>query len=252
MKQRNKYDIAVEELASRFRNIPNFNLTQEDEVGRKLFLFIIKRLSELNSLKTLFLQIYIPKTNEFIASENREISKSQYKKLLSLSKIELNENYYEIIRLGYVGMFHKYESFIQELISQAEDFVNNSIDPPTSLLVFCKEKFNYDPRDCKKSQFIEKINWICNCIKHKDGFPIKSPKPLVFENLNENERLKFTKDNFKSDLEILLTHYNIMLQMILSIGIYMIFLSRDYEDLSFINASQEIKGTIEKMILELQ
>lgn len=63
------------------------------------------------------------------------------------------------------------------------------------------------------------LNWVCICNKHYDGYPRKKGKPLEFEHHIENEKLKLTKENFINDIELLIKHYQIMLQMVFSIAV---------------------------------
>lgn len=184
MKQGNKYDSFIEDLATRFSNIPNFNLTQDDESGRRLFLFVVKRISELHSFKILLLNYYIPQSSRAIADDLNELRKSKYKQFIIFNEDEIHENYYETIRLGYVGLFHKYENFITDLIHQAEFFLLNEWQISESLNLYIKSRFKCDLLDWKNSSFIHRINWICNCVKHKDGYPLKPNKP-AFASLDE-------------------------------------------------------------------
>jgi hypothetical protein len=63
-----------------------------------------------------------------------------------------------------------------------------------------------------------KINWICNCEKHYDGFPKKIPKPFGCEHYPENKRLELTVTDFKNDCEKLLDKCPIYLTMYLTIA----------------------------------
>ena len=61
--------------------IPNFNLTQEEGTGKIIFDFVIKRLAEIHSLKTLFISYYLPAASEAVADDLTEIQTSKYKSL---------------------------------------------------------------------------------------------------------------------------------------------------------------------------
>ncbi|MBC7748728.1 MAG: hypothetical protein H7Z76_09175 [Methylotenera sp.] len=115
----NKYDIFIESLTKQFSAIPNFHLTQEDGPGKILFNGMVKRIAELNSLKSLYINYYIPTALKATNDDIIEISKSKYESLISLTEQDLKENYYETVRLGYVAAYHKYEIFIKELIARA-------------------------------------------------------------------------------------------------------------------------------------
>ncbi len=112
----NPIDLLVERLADNFAKVKDFDKLQDSEEGKKLFDLIIKSTSEMENFQSLFLNYYIPSSNRSIADSWNQISKSKYKHLLNISKDQLKENLYETIRLGYVGLFHKYESYLKALI----------------------------------------------------------------------------------------------------------------------------------------
>ena len=141
MKKNNKYDLLIDSLANEFSKIKNFNLTQEDEIGKKLFNFIIKRIGEIHSFKTLFSQYYLPAASKSVVDSLNEISKSKYKNVLQISKEELKENYYETIRLAYVGMFHKYENYMEDLIFHTELLYSDSYTSEISLTQYMKNRW---------------------------------------------------------------------------------------------------------------
>jgi hypothetical protein len=187
---------------------------QDDETGKKLFNFIVKRIAEIHSFKSLFTHYYLPAASKAVVDDLNEIQKSKYKHLLIISREELKENYYETIRLGYIGMFHKYENYIADLILHAEllAFDENEISLP--LTKYVEQEFNYKIKDWKISPTINRLNWISNCNKHYDGYPKKEPKHPSYSHLPDNERMKFTKDDFVKDIEALIKHYTSILQTV--------------------------------------
>lgn len=247
MKQRNKYDALIEDLTRLFMDIPNFNLTQEDESGHRLFLFVVKRISELQSFKILFINHYIKQSAQVMADDLKELKKSKYNQLIVLTQDEMHENTYETIRLGYVGLFHKYENFINDLIYQAELYLRNEWQISDPLQAYIKAKFHYGLKDWKRSSLIHRINWICNCVKHKDGFPVKPEKPTSLAHLPENERIKLNKDELKSDINRLEQHYILMLSLVLFIVLYRI----TFDIVPSNNAIEEEQQKLEQQIFEM-
>lgn len=214
MKPQNRYDIFIEKLSKEFAQIKNFHLTQEEGDGKVILNFIVKRLAEINSFKALFTHYYLPAASKSVVDELNEIQKSKYRHLIVITKEELKENYYETIRLAYIGMFHKYENYIDDLIVHSELLISDLNETGQSLPKYVEQNFNYKIKDWKNSPTISRLNWISICNKHYDGYPRKEPTPLVYQHLSKSERMKFTKEDFISDIDSLITHYTILLQTV--------------------------------------
>jgi hypothetical protein len=179
VKKQNRYDIFIDNLSQEFSKINNFQLTQEEGNGKTVFNFVIKRIAEINSLKSLFVNYYLPAASKAVIDDLNEIQKSKYRYLISLSKEDLKENYYKTIRLGYIGMFHKYENYIDDLISKSELLISDLNENGLSLGKYCELHFNYKIKDWRNSPTISRLNWISICNKHYDGFPYKLQIPVI-------------------------------------------------------------------------
>ena len=214
MKKLNKYDNLIEKLSAEFSKIKNFHLTQDDEKGKKIFTFLIKRLAEIYSFKTLFTHYYLPAASKSVIDDLNELSKSKYKHLIQISREELKENYYETIRLAYIGMFHKYENYLDDLIIHAELLISELDESEVSLTKYVEQNFQHKIKDWKSSPTISRLNWISNCNKHYDGYPRKTPKHSSYLHLPDNEKMKFTKDDFIRDIDMLISHYTLSLQTV--------------------------------------
>lgn len=230
MKPQNRYDIFIEKLSKEFAQIKNFHLTQEEGDGKVIFNFIVKRLAEINSFKTLFTQYYLKAASRSVIDDLNEIQKSKYRHLIVITIEDLKENYYETIRLGYIGMFHKYENYVDDLILHSELLISELNETGKTLPKYIEENFNYKIKDWKNSPTISRLNWISICNKHYDGYPRKKPVPLIYQNLPENERMKFTNENFIADIDLLISHYTILLQTVFFFAIHkMTFEGETYE-----------------------
>lgn len=65
-KTKTRFDTFVEKLTIEFSKIKNINLLTEDEKTNKLWKYFINVIFELNSIKGLYIRIYVPQTNKFI------------------------------------------------------------------------------------------------------------------------------------------------------------------------------------------
>ena len=186
-KKINAFDIIIEKLSDNFSKINNFHLLHESDEGKKLFDLIVKQISELEGFQTLFLNYYIPASNRAAADGWNQISNSKYRHLIGISKSDLKENVYETIRLGYVGLFHKYESYLKALV-EAANFLLKDLNEEGNLLSiekYCKKELGVDIyRSHHKFSITKRVNYISNCIKHYDGLPIKEPVHVDFTNVN--------------------------------------------------------------------
>ena len=140
-KKVNSIDLLIENLQKEFSKIPNFELTQNIPLGKKLFDFVVRFVSEFHSYQDLFVQFYLPASLKSIQTFKRELKFSKYKQFFNLTEDEYKENSFETVRLGYVGAFHKYASFLKNLIPMIDEFfkeidfqamLNKSIKPPLS------------------------------------------------------------------------------------------------------------------------
>lgn len=215
-KRQNPFDLLVEKLVEDFSKIPNFDLTQKDETANKLFNTIIFRIADISSFKELVLQHYVPATNKAIFESEQQILQSRYRHLLNISKTDLRETLYQTIRLSYVGLFHKLESFINEVVKMAGLVIEDTEGEPVDK--YAKRKFGFDIRDWQQFFVTHKINWVCNCVKHYDGFPLKSLKPFLCEHLPEDKRLELTPQDFKFDAELLIKFCPVYLQIMFMIA----------------------------------
>ncbi|WP_428742335.1 hypothetical protein [Tenacibaculum sp.] len=226
MKKQNSIDLIVENLLKEFSKIKDFELTQNDPMGNKFFNFVVRLVSEFRAYQNLFIQYYLPASRNSINETKREIKHSKYKDFFHITEEEFKENYYETIRLGYVGAYHKYEGYIKRLLPLMDEFFKdldfeNEFIPLENYL---KNEFGIVLKKTVNNFHItKKINWISNCVKHYDGFPIKEPIPKEFEYLSKEKKIQIESKEFKSDMESLITHNNLMLSTFFLIGFHQFF-----------------------------
>ncbi|NRT15827.1 hypothetical protein HNP99_002187 [Flavobacterium sp. 28A] len=223
MKKQNSIDLLVETLSTEFSKIKNFELTQEDPLGNKIFTFIVKHSSELNSFKNLFVHYYLPASIKSSQDFTRELKFSKYKHLINIDNEELKENYFETIRLGYVGAFHKYESYIKNITVLMNEFFSNLFENEKYLDIETYLKTNFQielKKTITKFHTTEKINWISNCVKHYDGYPIKEPILKCFLHNDKNKKIQIEAKEFREDLEDLMKQNQLILSVLFLIGFH--------------------------------
>jgi hypothetical protein len=210
----NKFDTLVERLVTEFIKIPNFDLVSTDEIANKVFNIITFRIADVSSYQELVCQHFIPATNKAIFDFRKDFQNSQYKFLLKTKDLNFNETLYDTIRLAYVGLFHKLENYINDVIKIPDLIFSELYQTEDTVANWAKQKFNFNIKDWQQFYITHKINWVCNCVKHKDGLPIKEPKPIAFRHADETQRIRITPGEFKQDCELLIKFYPIYLQAI--------------------------------------
>jgi hypothetical protein len=219
--RKNNIDQLINKLAIEFSKIPNFDLTQTDEDGNRLFNFVVSKFSEIQDFRTLYQRYFIPSTNKAIVDAKKEIRSSFYKNLLNVTESQIMENHYDTIRLGYVGLFHKIENYIKDLLKEANLLYNNGKTGNNSIEEFFKKEYNFKFNNWYSDFWIQKINWISNCVKHYDGYPIKEPKYEYLKHLPENEKIRIDHKEFYKDIEYVAnTFYQFKLSQVLSLAVF--------------------------------
>ena len=208
----NKFDLLVERLVEEFIKIPNLDLLSTDDVGNRVFNIITFRISDIISYKELVCQHFVPATNKAIFEAQKDFKESKYNFLLKTSELDFKETLYDTVRLAYVGLFHKLENYINDVIKMPDLIFGELYETEGSVAKWAKEKFQFDIKNWQQFHIIHKINWICNCVKHKDGFPIKEPKPVGFQFADESKRIRLTPDDFKHDCDMLVKFYPVYIQ----------------------------------------
>jgi hypothetical protein len=200
----NPLDQLIANLVSEFLKIENFSLLYENSKAKQIFNFLVFRISDLVSYKTLVINSFLPAVSKEIAITKSHIQNSIYKSFIDKNNTDISDSYFETIRMAYVVVFHKYESFATELKSLMDIYSDDIEDKQGyTFEQFCKNHFNFKFTDWTFTRTVGKINWICNCIKHYDSKPLKSNPPIEFEYADPSEKMKITKEQFIEDVKYL-------------------------------------------------
>lgn len=176
-KQQTQFDALVENLVQEFTKIPNFDLTKTDEIANELFNKITFRISDITAYKDLVCSHFIPATNKAVFISKMDFQQSKYKHYLKATNIDFKETLNDTIRLSYVGLFHKLENYVNDVVEMANLILDDNHKSEISIEKWAKDNFDFNLKDWQQFETTFKINWIANCVKHKDGYPIKEPVP---------------------------------------------------------------------------
>jgi len=248
-KRHNPFDVLVDNLIIEFSKIKNFNLLSEDEKGREMFNFVSYRMAEIFSLKSLYSNAFLPAVNKEMVECVNQMKASKYKSIVVIDKDQIKETYYDTIRMGYVQLFHKLENFYKDLLKMANNLFNH--DSSISIEAYYKEKYKVDIlKNWKKNFLCEKVNWICNRVKHTDGFPDDNyPIEISKHNHPKNQRLRFEKEEFLNDIDFIQKFYITLMQIVFALGSIKMLMCDFKMDDEFIN--EDLKRKMNDMELHV-
>jgi hypothetical protein len=225
-KKNNRFDLLVEALTQKFSEIKNFEIINESERTRTIWNFLVQTIVEFNSIKSLFVGIYIPQTNKFRFEWKKEFSESIYSSFLKIDDRLWNYEVYKLIRVAYVTIFHQYESFAGNIFEVIDKNYIEFKDKSISLEQYAKIKFDFKvDKEWYINGLIKKVNWVCNSEKHNDGFPIATH---IFYRTNElkriihpeTEQIKIQSEELKQDIEWIVEIIQMVFQNIMMIALY--------------------------------
>jgi len=244
---RNSFDVLVENMTANFSKIENFDLVRTDEKAKKLFNMTVFRAAELSSYRNLIYHHFIPATNKAIVESKQTVLTSRYRLLIDIKMMDFQETLYDTIRLYYVGLFHKIENFVTEIGTMADMvFFDPNHEP---IFTWIKKNFDFDFKDWQRFPIFFRINWICNCVKHKDGYPVKLPKPAEFAQLDPSVRIRISAQDFKNDCDRVIEFYPVFMRYVMNFslargGLQGLFSVDDGQDAEFTRRNNETKDKL--------
>lgn len=219
-KKKAGFDTLVENFKREFEQVENFHLMQEDPMGKKAFDMIAFRTADIHSYMNLVTGGFIKAANQMIVKSKQDVKRSNYGKTISINEEDYRETLYETVRVSYIGMFHKIEAYVKDAVLLAELMVKESVEEEFDIRAHLKEHFGINDIGKCWQQFhaFHVVNWVANCAKHKDGYPLKEKTPLVYANLPKNQRMRLTKDDFVKDCQTVIDFYPKFLELVICMG----------------------------------
>jgi|SRR5450432_1753033 len=200
-KSTNQFDQMVDLFIGKFRNIENIELLQADALANSIFKKITYRIADLNSYKILVISQFIPAVNKTVASVRNDVRRSRYRAFLPDKEFDFEDSIQDILRFGYVSLFHKLENYLTDVFAVADSLLSYSDEDQESVLIWAKRKLDFDFKHWRQFRLIHKINYISNCVKHKDGYPLLQYPPMEYENIDRKLRISLSVTEFKQDCE---------------------------------------------------
>jgi len=188
-------------------NLDGYELILDDRQLLKLFFTNVYWRNQFIYTKGLYIEKFIPASVSIDSELEQELNKIDKYGL----KIEIENlsSANETVRFGYIALYHKYESFAREYISQlTEYFLINEKD----LTMIFKNKLDLNILKPKKG-IIYKFSWICACVKHYNSLASKSYPPDFFINYPKNQKIIISPEQFILDCNELIIEFNKIVQV---------------------------------------
>ncbi len=213
----NPIDDLTERLSNAFNSVKDEKGVLSEEEVMKIKTTIATGLLSINGSKDLIAEKFLPAARTEIRTTKNYILKSKYANHLKDTYNQIDELHYEVIRMGYVLTFHKYENFINDVLLMIESLISSDITNTLSLSEYMKRKFHFHPKQWYKNQSTHIVNFIANCTKHSDGkckLDNKSSSiPRRYLHLSETDIIRPSLKEYKEDIKNLIDSFNILLQI---------------------------------------
>lgn len=223
----NDLDRLIDSLSATMSGVKNFDKLIQDPKGKKLMMFFLTQQLGLVGFRSMFKKYHLPGAKTSIREATMDIITSKYsRELISMVRMQdLQENIQETLRLGYVGLFHKHESMMKGLMVEADEyFQEHYFDKTKSLNDYSLTEFNFKlVPNWKHSKTLNKVNWICNCIKHHDGYPTKKSPPNEFLGANKNKKISLNEIIFFADIDSIVAYSGLIFSLVITVGSFRIF-----------------------------
>lgn len=201
------FDQIIEKLKSMIsEDLQHYYVLIGDENQTILYNCSTRHLLEIYSFKKLMLSEYIPAAVRIIEETSKEVRKSKHKNTIPETLELIKENYYDTIRLGYIGIYHKYDNYKDDLLKHIDNIGFSKNPSKESFISYIERVFNYKLITPNPS-VMYRLSWICSVNKHYDGKPLKTGKPIEYVNFFENERMRLDVNDFTNDINLLIQVY---------------------------------------------
>jgi hypothetical protein len=204
---KNPIDKRVEDFLLSISSNEYLKQVLQNKDKAQVYAFIIQKFYDLGNFHHLYLEIIIPRQLQHIKKMNRYAKGSFYARLLK-RPLRFDDDIFEVVRIGYVHLYHKYESYIHTLCPFLDDYLTRTFNEDISIVKFLIKLFEYDLFDLKyQPPELRKINWIANCVKHYNSLPRKKDPPGQFANADLSQKIKIGQEEFGNDILFLLDYF---------------------------------------------
>jgi hypothetical protein len=213
MKKVNGFDIVFEAVYNGVTKTKNYNLVLECKDSTELLTFFLQHLLDINNYFNLYKHAFIPAANKSVALTKNEYAHSRYKDLINAKGLDLKENLYETIRLGYVGLFHKIEGYTKD-IRKNNSLIKRAyeIEGDFDIVSYMQKKLGVDFLNPVLVSKLNKIRIISNAVKHNNGFPQVAQRDTddikkYIANQTMNSKINIEPDILLQDIKSVIEYF---------------------------------------------
>ncbi len=183
-KQVNPYDAHFDSMHQALREVKGLDQLLTAPGAMRYTEFTAVQLYEMSGLAALYNHVIIPAINRNNVVQRDHWKQSRASKVVQLNAGHFREDKFTVIRLAYVQLFHRYESFINELFPLCEQIVEDPGYAPGALYNYIKTEFKLDFKRPSYHQTLKEVNYVANCVKHTNVHPKRTPVPERFRELD--------------------------------------------------------------------
>ena len=210
-KQVNPYDAQFDLLHKTLSEVKDVDKLLATRGGQRFLEFISVRQYEMNGLIAFYKKVIIPAVNRNNVEQMGLWRRSRYSKLIHLDEQHFREDKFMMIRLAYVQLFHRWESFINDLFPNCEQLPDEPVYATGALYDYVTTKLEVDLKRPSFHPTLKEVNFVANCVKHTNGLPTRKPVPDRFKELDSTIPIRVPDAELYADMEAV---RNLMAQVI--------------------------------------
>lgn len=210
-KQVNPYDAQFDLLHKTLSEVKDVDKLLATTGGQRFLEFISVRQYEMNGLMAFYKKVILPAVNRNNVEQKELWRRSRYSKTIQLTEEHFREDKFMMIRLAYVQLFHRWESFINDLFPHCEQLPDDPAYPSGTLYNYITTKLEVDLKRPSFHPTLKEVNFVANCVKHTNGLPTRKPVPVRFKELDPTIPIRVPDAELYADMEAV---RNLMAQVI--------------------------------------
>jgi hypothetical protein len=198
----NDIDTLIERLIAAMKALEGQDDILNNPATLEYYSMLAIKQTELVFLRKTYEETFVPIMNKICAEKLVMLEHSKYKLGVDV-KYEAYEELYEIIRMGYVSLYHKYEAFHKRIFALTDAMFRHRLSDERPLIQYLKDEFRLDAKKhrARLNMTVWEVNYIANSFKHEDGLPSMEKKvPPRFQHIDLKRAIRVEPNEFYADL----------------------------------------------------
>lgn len=190
--------------------------------GKRFIEFISVCQYEMNGLIAFYKKVIIPAINRNSVEQLQLWRQSRYSRTINIVEDHFREDKFMMIRLAYVQLYHRYESFINGLLTHCEQLSETPSYPPGTLYDYITTKLEVDLKRPSYHQTLKEVNFVANCVKHTNGLPTRSSPPERFRESNKTIAIRIPDAELYNDIKAIRILMAQIIQHVLHVHMFLL------------------------------